>query len=452
MIDVIEKFLDEYGIKNSENTFLVGFSGGYDSMCLLDILNEFSNKYSFKLVAMHLNHNWRGEESRQESKNCEDFCKKRDIEYISETLELTGQKTENFARESRYNFFLKCAKQYKNSSIFTAHTFSDNAETVIYRIIKGTGIKGLQGIPPVRELDGVLIYRPLLLISRKQTEDYCNSKGLVPNNDSSNYDVSYKRNFIRHKIMPLLSEINFNAERAINSLSTLATSQSNIVNEYVKTVLKDIYIDEKLDTQKFVMLSEDVKKQIIYNACLKYNLDYDYKKVSNLLEFIRENANSKAGSRYSLTNDLWVYANSKHIYVIDNPKGEELKDEVLIDSEGEWDFFVGKSFSIEKYEGDDNPKFPSENADYAYVNLSAIPLVFTLRTRRDGDYIIPFGMNGKMKLKKYLNSKGISQHEKSQLAMLCQGSEVLWICGVGLSNKLKVVNRPTHVLRFKNKI
>lgn len=452
MIDVVEKFLNEHGIDNPENTFLVGFSGGYDSMCLLDILNELSQKYSFKLVAMHLNHNWRGEESFQEEKNCKEFCEKRNIEYTSETLEITEQKTENFAREARYNFFLKCSQKYKNSSIFTAHTFSDNAETVIYRVIKGTGIRGLQGIPPVRYIEGVPIYRPLLSISRKQTEDYCNSKGLVPNNDSSNYDVGYKRNFIRHKIMPLFTEINFNSEKAINSLSKLAVSQTNIVNEYMKSVLNDLYQDGKLLTQKFINLSEDVSRQIIYDACLKYDLDYDYKKVSGILDFIKENAESKAGSRYSLTSNLWVYANYKYTYVIDNPRGEEVKDEVLVDSEGEWDFLSNKKFSIERYKGEDNPQFPSEDADYAYVNISTVPLVFTVRSRREGDYIIPFGMSGKMKLKKYLNAKGISQHEKSQLVMLCQGSEVLWICGVGLSNKLKVVNRPTHVLRFKNKI
>lgn len=451
MIDVIEKFLDEYGIKNSENTFLIGFSGGYDSMCLLDILNEFSKTYLFRLVAMHLNHNWRGEESLQEEINCAEFCKKRDIEYISETLEFNGHKTENFAREARYEFFSKCAKNYPKSSIFTAHTFSDNAETVIYRIIKGTGINGLQGIPPVRELDGISIYRPLLSISRKQTEDYCNSKGLVPNNDSSNYDVSYKRNFIRHKIMPLFSEINFNSEKAINSLSKLAVSQTNIVKEYIKFIREEVYSDGRLYTQKFIALSEDVKRQMVYDVCLQYDLDYDYKKVSSILDFIKENADSKAGSRYSLTSNLWIYANSKHTYLIDNPQGEKLEDELLIDKEGEWNFSDGKRFSIEKYSGEDNPEFPSEDSNFAYVNLSEIPLVFTLRARREGDYIIPFGMSGKMKLKKYLNSKGISQHEKSTLVMLCQGAEVLWICGVGLNNKLKVVNRPTHVLRLKNK-
>ena len=215
MIDTVENFLEEYGLKNKDNTFLVGFSGGCDSLCLLDILSGLSKKYGFKVVALHLNHNWRKEESLREEQNCKIFCEQNNIEFVVETLDGTEQKTENIAREARYGFFLKHAKNYPNSSLFTGHTSSDNAETVIYRIIKGTGIVGLQGILPERKLAQVNVFRPLLSISRAKTEDYCYSKGLTPNSDSSNFDMNYKRNFIRHKIMPLFKEINFHSEKSI---------------------------------------------------------------------------------------------------------------------------------------------------------------------------------------------------------------------------------------------
>lgn len=446
MIETVEKFLEKYDLKNADTTFLVGFSGGCDSLCLLDILNEFSKKYGFKLVALHLNHNWRGEESLQDEQNCKKFCEKIGIEYISEVLE-DVQKTEKAAREARYCFFLKHAGNYSNSAIFTAHTRTDNAETIIYRIIKGTGINGLQGIPEKRMLQEIPVYRPLLAIPRKQIEDYCNSKGLVANIDSSNLDISYKRNFIRHNIMPLFDEINFHAEKSIALLSKLAISQTNIVNEYISLILKDVYKDKRLLTEKFKNLSEDVMKKIIYDACLKYDLDYDSKKVENILEFIKSNFNSKAGSRYSLTNDLWLFANSKYIYVITKTKGDKNHKEIRMITEGKWEFAQGKNFSIEEYKGENKPKFPSENALFAYVNLDEVGLNLTIRTRREGDFITPFGMKGSMKLKKYLNSKGISQHEKDELLLLCQGQEVLWVAGVGLSNKLKVIDKPTHVIK-----
>lgn len=451
MIEIVEKFLDKYSLNSAEKTFLIGFSGGYDSLCMLDILNGLSKKYEFKLVALHLNHNWRGEESKRDEENCRKFCEKSGIEYISEVLK-DGQKTESFAREARYNFFIKHAKKYPDIAVFTAHSATDNAETIIYRIIKGTGINGLKGIPPVRTIDGISIYRPLLEISRKQIEDYCHSKGIVPNTDSSNFDISYKRNFVRHKIMPLFDEINFHAEKSINSLSKIAVSEAKIVDEYINLILKDIYQDKKLLTEKFKNLSEDVMKKIIYDACLKFNLDYDSKKIEDILEFIKNNFNSKAGSRYSLTNDLWLFTSSKNIYLITNTTGNKNNHEINISREGEYEIpETGKAFSLEKYESEAPKEFPSENAFFAYVNLNNTGLNLTVRTRRDGDTITPFGMDGSMKLKKYLNSKGVSQHQKDELILLCQGSEVLWVVGVGLSNKLRVVNQPTHVIRLINK-
>lgn len=448
MFEIVDKFLNEYNLKGSENTFIVGFSGGCDSLCLLDILNGLSRQYGFKLVAAHLNHNWRGEESLQDEINCRNFCQNNKIEYISEAAE-NIVKTEIAAREARYEFFLKTAKKYSNSSVFTAHSRTDNAETIIYRIIKGTGINGLQGIPPKRMIEEIPVYRPLLSVSREQIQDYCSSKGLIANVDSSNLDTTYKRNFIRQKIMPLFAEINFHAEKSIVSLAKIAQSENNIVSEYLSLIRKEVYTENKILTQKFLNLSTDVQKKLIYDICLEQNLDYDRKKIDEMLEFITQNSHSKSGSRYSLTNDLWLFVNSKEIYLITQTKADENLNEINIAQEGEY-LIAGtdKAFSLKKYEGEEIKEFPSENAPFAYVNLSDLTNL-TLRTRRDGDFITPFGMNGSMKLKKYLNLKGIAQHEKDRLILLCSGPEVLWAAGVGLSNKLKVVQTPSHVISLK---
>ena len=451
MIETIDKFLDEYNLKSADNTFLVGFSGGADSLCLLDVLHIFSQKYGFKLIALHLNHNWRGYESLEDELNCKSFCEKNEIEFISETLREDVPKSESAAREARYDFFLKHAKNYSNSAIFTAHTRTDNAETLIYRLIKGTGVQGLQGILPKRFVCGVPLYRPLLSVSRKEIEDYCNSKGLLANNDSSNFDINYKRNFIRHKIMPLFDEINFHSEKAINSLAELAISQTKIVDEYINLIMNDIYVDKKIVSEKFKMLSDDVMQKIIYDALLKLDLDYDRKKITDILEFIKNNLESKSGSRYSLTKDLWLFASSKYIYLITRTKAQENKNETTVSNEGEYEVLgTNFVFSIQKYSGKSDIKFPDEKEKIAYVNLENIGVDFTLRTRRDGDFITPFGMKGSMKLKKYLNSKRISLHERDGLILLAKGSEIFWVAGVGLSDKLKVVNEPTHVIELRN--
>ncbi len=451
MQEIVKNFLARHNLLRSEKTFLVGFSGGYDSLCLLDMLCNLSKEYHFKIVAMHLNHNWRGEESKLEEDCCRSFCCSSEIEFVSETIE-SPEKTESAAREARYEFFERIASKYKNSIILTAHTMSDNAETLIYRIIKGTGITGLKGIPSERKVGETFVYRPLLNVSRKEIEDYCKSKGLVPNNDSSNYDTNYKRNFIRHKIMPMFDEINFHAERSIASLAELAISQSSIVDEYMSKVRLEVYEGQKLVTSKYKKLSEDVMLKIIHDACKRENLDYDRKKINNMLQFIKNNFESKSGSRYSLTNNLWLFASSKYIYMITDIGNSENIAQVDINSEGSWLLPFEKKLSIAKFEEQKIDKFPKETDNYALVDFSNVGLEnLTFRTRRDGDFIVPFGMTGKMKLKKYLNEKKIPQHEKNSLLMLCKGNEVLWIVGVGLSNKLRVVNMPTHVIKFSDR-
>lgn len=448
MLNVVENFLKDYDLINPDNTFLVAFSGGCDSLCLLDILNKLAQKYSYKLVALHLNHNWRGRESEKEADFCKTFCEQNSIEFVSEILEKTVQKTEDAARIARYDFFKRVSKKYKNPNLFTGHTLTDNAETVIYRIAKGTGIRGLQGILPCVSLENLPVYRPILELSREDTVNYCKEHDLSANQDSSNSDVKYKRNFIRHKISPLFNEINPKSQLAINSLAKLAISENSIVEEYIDTLKKEIFEEEKIITSNFAKLSCNLQKHIIYNIFVNNGLDYDSKKIENALSFILDNSKSKSGKTFSVTKDLWLFASSKYAYFLNKLKNidrdflVEIKGEGVYKINDEADFVLEISNIVLQ-------KYPKETEQIAYVEMSNIDTKnLTLRYRNDGDYIVPFGMSGSMKLKKYFNSKKIPNHKKDEILLLCTKNEVLWAIGVGLSDKLRVVNSPTHVLKL----
>ena len=191
IIDAVELFLEKYNLLKPKNNIIVAFSGGYDSMCLLDVMKELAAKYDLNLCAVHLNHGWRGEESDKEEENCKNFCS--DINFYSEKLSPDIPHTETAAREARYEFFEKCAKKFNSKVILTAHNANDNAETVFYRITRGTGITGLEGINETRGI----YYRPLLNIYRADIEKYCTDKNLTPNIDSSNFNTEFARNKIR---------------------------------------------------------------------------------------------------------------------------------------------------------------------------------------------------------------------------------------------------------------
>ncbi len=418
IIDRVKNFIEKY---NLSGTFIVAFSGGYDSMCLLDILYKLKTD----IAAIHLNHNWRGEESLKEAKNCENFVKSRNIKYYSEILPDSVEKTETSAREARYDFFKRCAEMFNSNVVFTAHNFDDNAETVLYRIIKGTGTIGLQGISEHRGI----FYRPLLKTTRSEIEEYIKDNNLTPNIDSSNFNTKYKRNLIRNKIIPLLKEINPNVTGAINSLSELAVDDNCLINSYLPENLLNAAPHEQ--------------KRLIYKMLCDYNIEYDRKKIENIQKFIEENKISKSGKKFSLNENLWLFVNNSIVEIISSE--EKNTSQINIKHCGEYKFgdFI---FTIEPF-GEEINSFPQDSEFKAFVNLSDID--FTLRHRKDGDKIQPLGISGTQKLKKYLNEKKIPTHKKDKLILLCKDNEVLWVAGVGLNDKIKVVNTPTHVLTLK---
>ena len=436
----IKLFLNKYNLDKPEYIYIVAFSGGYDSMCLLDCLKKISPN---RLIAIHLNHNLRGKESDQEEKNCAEFCQKNGIEFYSEKLSSNIAHTETAAREARYNFFEKCAEKYNSKIIFTAHNKNDNIETLLYRICKGTGVYGLQGIAQHRNI----YYRPLLDILRKDIEIYCEENKLQPNNDSSNKNPKYKRNFIRTKIIPELQHINPYLVSSIDNLCNVAKEETEIVEEYTNIILNKICKNGKIQTKKFLKLSDAIQKRIIYNIFIKYNLDYERTKIVNILNFIKENSDSKAGKISSLTTNLWIYANTKDIEIIKNKQKTPISIKVTTEGTYENDDYI---FKIEKFTTSVD-KFPSDEENYAYVNLDNLPINFKIRPRENGDIIQPLGLNGSQKLKKYLNSKKIPNHEKDTLLFLATEKEILWAIGLGISDKIKVTTNPTHKITFYKK-
>ncbi len=437
----IKSFLEKYDLNHEELIYLIGFSGGYDSMCLANALKKAAPKN--RIIALHLNHGWRGEESDREEKNCVEFCNNKGIEIYCEKLSNSVPHTETAAREARYNFFQKCSEKFNTHIIFTAHNKNDNAETLLYRICTGTGICGLRGICENREI----YYRPLLNISRDEIEKYCKDNKLTPNIDSSNSNIEYKRNYIRAKILPELKKINPNAIDKINSLSEIAKEENEIVEEYLTKILEKITEDGKIQTKKFFKQSNSIQKRIIYKLFLYNNLEYDKNRILYIQDFLKENANSKSGKTCSLTENLWIFINSEFIEIINNEKQELPYFHILKEGKYENKNYI---FEIEKFDKVVR-KFPKEYENTAYVDLKNIPFEFEIRTRKDGDIIQPFGLDGTQKLKKYLNSKKIPNHKKDTLLFLTQGNEVFWAINLGISDKIKTRQKPTHVLKFYKK-
>ena len=269
MLNKIINFLEEYNLQ--DKTIIVGFSGGYDSMCLLDALyriRQIDGFYNLKIIAAHFNHNWRGEESYKEQEICKLFAISKGFDFYTKTAPADIKKTENDARIARYEFFEEAMENYDADAVFTAHNKDDNAETVLYRVVKGTGVVGLKGISAKRGC----FYRPLLKVSRAEIMDYCEANELTPNNDSSNSDTTYNRNYLRLNVIPALERINSSVKDTLNTLAEVASSDDAIIEEYLSTLRDKVFKDDTIVPVEYKKLSKPVKMRFLHEYVQMYQL------------------------------------------------------------------------------------------------------------------------------------------------------------------------------------
>lgn len=267
VLDTIKKYNQ---IKEGDS-IVVGVSGGPDSICLLNLLNNFRKKLNIKIYVAHINHMIR-KNAINDEKFVENYCNKNDIPFFAKRVDvekLAKDKKlseEEAGRKVRYSFFNEVALKTNSNKIATAHTSNDNAETILMNIFRGSGISGLKGIQPVRENKYI---RPLIDCTRDEIEKYCIDNKLNPCIDETNKEIIYTRNKIRNILIPMIKETyNPNIIKTLNRLSNIAAEQTEYFNNITIEKYNEILILEKkdeivLDLKKFNNIERVIKKYII---------------------------------------------------------------------------------------------------------------------------------------------------------------------------------------------
>lgn len=270
------KTIKKYNLINENDRIVIGVSGGPDSMCLLNILNNLKEDLHITLFVAHINHMIR-EEAKEETEYVKNFCENLNIDcfikYIDVISKANEEKigTEEAGRTARYSFFEEVAQKVNANKIAIAHNCNDNAETVLMNIIRGTGTDGLKGIEPIRDNKFI---RPIIECERSEIEEYCEEKELHPRIDKSNFENIYTRNKIRNILIPQIKEeFNPNIVEALCKLSKVARNESTFINNYSNQVMNELLIskDEEnkilvLDWKKFNKQDCVIKNRIIING------------------------------------------------------------------------------------------------------------------------------------------------------------------------------------------
>ena len=432
-IDFVEKVrrtIEKHHMLEKGDWVVVGLSGGADSSALLEALYLLKEQYSLSLFAAHINHGIRGEEADNDEAFAESLAKQRDIPFLCLKADAPAYAKEHrigleeAGRRIRYDYFESCAKGGK---IATAHTLSDNAETVLLHLSRGAGTKGLCGIPPVR---GNII-RPLIECSRDEVEAFCKKRGLDFVTDSTNLCDDYSRNFIRNNIIPLFKKLNPGFERAVSRSAAIAAGEQGFIERAAQKALSDCAekpfpqdaqnTTDSLDTAKLLSLDEGLRMRVLklFLEGLFKKSTVDYSLVSRLNDSLDNGkaVNLRDGKKAVFKDGRLTVACQK------DPLPQPFYKKIDLSKGDAVIFAKGKRVEIrrgEKFEKAEINGCQKINSllSYNVLDRDKISNTVILRTRLSGDKITLKKRGCTKTLKKLWNEKKFTEKQRQSFLIL----------------------------------
>ena len=456
MKNKVLNFVKENSMINDKDRILVALSGGPDSVCLLNILKELENTLNIKIYAAHVNHCLRGDAALEDENYCLSLCKTLNIPCYVKRVEIEklakdkGISTEMAGREARYEFFEELMKTLNINKIAIAHNANDQAETVIMRAIRGTGIEGLVGIRPIRDNKYI---RPILCLTREEIESYCLDKNLNPHIDATNLEEIYSRNKIRLKAIPYIED-NFNKE-VIFALNRLAYSCRQDV-ELIDSIVNSKYNEYCNKEEKYIIIKQEafnemeaVITRIIRKALMEVSLKFNNFEMKHIYDIIRLQKGN-AGKKINITNKVLAINEYGNIKLKVNENKEIDSKEIKVskkDIENNDFCYANNDFTFKIYNKDNFNGFINNNFIKVFdiSNISDI----TIRTRKNGDKIVPLGMRGNKKIKDILIDAKSPKDLRDSIPLILFNNEVAWILGLKTSDKFKVTKDTKTFLEIR---
>lgn len=447
MLDTVRK----YRMILPGEKIAVGVSGGPDSMALLYLLHDLRDDLKCTLHIAHLDHMLRGEESRTDAAYVAEHARKLDISVTLEAIDvrkmiMPKESLESGARRIRYKFYERVMAKVKADKVALGHNADDQSETVMMRLLRGSGAQGLSGIPPIR---GNFI-RPLIEISRSQIDEYLQEMQITPRQDSSNLNTTYTRNRIRHDLIPLLEkEYNQNIKRLLCQNGEILQAEDALLTDLARQALENCvrHSDARTVTIHVPALSEyhlALQRRILRLAIktLAGNLrGFDYDHIQDLLNLALYRT---TGSLISLPRGVWaekVYDELmlRHQHLPRVPT-ESFDYSIKIPGETEIpDLGLSiRTIGPESVHGENRKTQPSKDEHRETFDHDKIRGDLHLRNRRPGDRFHPLGMSGTKKLKDFFMDEKIPRAMRNRVPILTDENNILWVIGYRIDDRFKI--------------
>ncbi len=417
-----------------QKKYLLAISGGVDSMVLLDAFKQLNLKFE----VAHCNYKLRAEDSDLDEKLVKDICEANNIKAHFKSFDTTsilkkeGGSIQETARNLRYTWFNQLLLGF--DYLVTAHHLNDNIETFFINLSRGSGLKGLSGIPQQNDK----IIRPMLKLSKKEILAYAQENNITWREDASNKTDKYVRNMYRNQVLPIIKETKPQFEAVMDANLERLNQTKRLLNFFIEEVKNKVV--KKVEGQTKIALEKlktyPSKEVILYEILHQFGFNYDQAKdMLNVAEsgkiFLSETFKAVVDR-----GELLIFKNqsNKQIYHQFNSI-EELKK-------------CSNFLSVEEV---DVPENIQTSIDIVFIDVEAVKFPLTLRTWKNGDTFRPLGMRGNKKVSDFLIDSKIPLHEKDNVLILESEQNPLWIVGYRIDDRCKITSKTKRILKLVTK-
>lgn len=447
MEDRVLQTITEHKLINEGDTLIVGASGGPDSQFLIHILNNLRRELGFDMVLAHLNHLHR-KEAIEDEKLVKETAEKLGLKFYSRSSSMDDLakklkiSSEDAGRRLRYEFFDELARNFSDSKIAVAHNKDDQAETVLMRIIRGTGLDGLRAM----DYKSGNIIRPILNIRKSEILSYLDTNNISYAIDLTNFENDYTRNKVRLDIIPALSEINPNVIDSLFKLSMIARDDLSILDKVVDEQFNEIArINKKkiiFDKNKFENTDPAILRRIMRKSVEILKGDIKNFSKENLDDFL--NIISLDNGKVLIKDDVSLRKSYKYYVLEESKKKDKNGKEIFLEAEDQvkFDGFYLKSSII------NNGKYKKDR-NIGYFDFDKLDFPLKIRTRLPGDRFVPLGHMSEKKLKDFFIDQKIDRNKRDEIPLVLSDDKIIWIASLRISDCYKVTSSTKKILKIE---
>lgn len=422
-----------------DNTILIAVSGGIDSVSLLHLISQSNIK---KTGILHCNFHLRGNESDEDEKFVFELSKQYHLPFFVthfDTKKFASEKNisiQEAARNLRYQWFEEIRKENNYDLIAVGHNKDDTVETFLFNLMRGTGTDGLSGI---KSLTGKIV-RPLLFASRNEITAFAKENHLAFREDSSNKSEKYSRNFIRHRIIPMMMKINPQVQEHIFATSQKINDINEIATETIRDFTSRIVIQQqgKVSVSTTLLLKQKYPLPFLHFILKEYG--FNPKELPKILEALNQSGRQFYSATHTLLTDRDFF------YLFPNQKPEITKSFKIKIMKPEISDPVKLKFTVIEKPEDFHIK---KNKRFAFLDSDKISFPLIIRKWKSGDSFHPFGMNGEKKLSDYFVDNKFSLHEKQEIWLLETNKKICWIIGERIDNRFAITEATKNILQIE---